>query len=287
MKIRDLYAQPGLTHSIEFFPPKTEKGDENLFNEIAVLKTLKPSFCSVTYGAGGSTREKTVDLVDRIHRECGLEVMCHLTVVGQSKEEVRSVLTKLKQRGIENMIALGGDPPQGVGDWTPHPDGFHHSVELVREAVAHKWFSIAVAGFPELHPRAESREADLRFLKEKVEAGADVVITQLFFDNEDFYRYVEDLRSLEVRVPIVPGILPILSVQQIRRFTALCKSKIPPRLEQLLAKVENDDEGAVQLGIDYATEQCEGLLKFGVPGIHFYSLNKSRSVKAILENLNL
>ena len=287
MKLRDLYAQPGLTLSFEFFPPKTEKGDENLFKEIAVLKSLNPSFCSLTYGAGGSTREKTVDLVDRIHRECGIEVMCHLTVVGQSKDEVRSVLAKLKERGIENMIALGGDPPQGAADWTPHPDGFHHSVELVREAVAHQWFSIAVAGFPEVHPRAESREADLRYLKEKVDAGADVVITQLFFDNEDYYRYVEDVRRLGVPVPIVPGILPILSVPQVRRFTALCGSKIPPRLDTLLARVQNDDEGALQLGIDYATEQCEGLLRFGVSGIHFYSLNKSRSVKAIFQNLGL
>ncbi len=287
MKLRDLYAQPGLTLSFEFFPPKTEKGDENLFKEIAVLKSLNPSFCSLTYGAGGSTREKTVDLVDRIHRECGIEVMCHLTVVGQSKDEVRSVLAKLKERGIENMIALGGDPPQGAADWTPHPDGFHHSVELVREAVAHQWFSIAVAGFPEVHPRAESREADLRYLKEKVDAGADVVITQLFFDNEGYYRYVEDVRKLGVPVPIVPGILPILSVPQVRRFTALCGSKIPPRLDTLLARVQNDDEGALQLGIDYATEQCEGLLRFGVSGIHFYSLNKSRSVKAIFQNLGL
>lgn len=287
MKIRDLYAQSRLTLSIEFFPPKTEKGDENLFKEIAVLKSLNPSFCSVTYGAGGSTREKTVDLVDRIHRECGIEVMCHLTVVGQSKQEVRSVLAKLKEREIENIIALGGDPPQGVADWSPHPDGYHHSVELVREAAGHRWFSIAVAGFPEVHPRAESREADLRYLKEKVDAGADVVITQLFFDNDDFYRYVEDLRILGVRVPIVPGLLPILSVPQAHRFTALCGSKIPPRLEQLLAKVESDEEGAMRLGIDYATKQCEGLLAFGAPGIHFYCLNKSRSVKAIFENLNL
>jgi methylenetetrahydrofolate reductase (NADPH) len=287
LKLRDLYGRPVLTLSIEFFPPKTEKGDEALFREIAVLKTLKPSFCSVTYGAGGSTREKTVDLVDRIHRECGLEVMCHLTVVGQSKHEVRSVLAKLRQRGIENMIALGGDPPQGIVEWTPHPDGFHQSVELVREAVAHQWFSIAVAGFPEVHPRAESREADLKYLKEKVDAGADVVITQLFFDNDDFYRYVEELRKLGVRVPIVPGILPILSAPQVRRFTALCASKIPPRLERLLAQVENDDEAAARLGIDYATEQCQGLLGFGVQGLHFYSLNKSRSVKAIVDNLGL
>lgn len=287
MKLRDLYARPGLVFSIEFFPPKTEKGEENLFSEIAVSKSLNPSFCSVTYGAGGGTREKTVELVDRIRRECGLEVMCHLTVVGQSRAEVRSVLERLKQKGIENIIALGGDPPQGVVDWIPHPDGFHHSIELVREAVSHQRFSIAVAGFPEVHPRAESREADLSYLREKVDAGADVVITQLFFDNEDYCRYVEDVRRLGVSVPIVPGILPILSAPQVRRFTSLCGSKIPPRLEKLLAQVENDDEGAVKLGIEYATWQCEGLLRFGVPGIHFYSLNKSRSVAAIFKNLGL
>ncbi len=287
MKIGDLYAQSELTLSIEFWPPKTEKGDENLFREITVLKSLNPSFCSMTYGAGGSTREKTVDLVDRIHRECEMEVMCHLTIVGQSKEEVRSVLVKLKEKGIENLIALGGDPPQGVADWKPHPDGFRYSVDLVREAMAHQWFSIAVVGFPEVHPRAESREADLRHLKGKVDAGADAVITQLFFNNDDFYRYVGDLKKLGVSVPIVPGVLPILSVPQIRRFTALCGSKIPPRLAQLLAKVEDDEEGAVQLGIDYATQQCEGFLSFGVPGIHFYSLNKSRSVKSIIKNLGL
>ena len=287
MKIRDLYARPGLTLSIEFFPPKTEKGDENLFREIAILKTLKPAFCSVTYGAGGSTRHKTVELVERIHRECDLEVMCHLTVVGQSKDEVRSVLARLKERGIENIIALGGDPPQGVVDWTPHPDGFQHSVELVREAATHQWFSIAVAGFPEVHPRAESRNSDLRYLKAKVDAGADAVITQLFFDNDDYYRYVEDIRRLGVRVPIVPGILPILSAPQVRRFTALCSAKIPPHLERLLAQAEDDDERAARLGIDYATEQCAALLASGVPGIHFYSLNKSRSVKAIFANLGL
>lgn len=287
MKLADLYARPGLTLSVEFFPPKTEKGDENLFKEIEIIKTLRPAFCSVTYGAGGSTRERTVDLLVRIHGECGLEVMCHLTVVGQSKEEVRSVLRRLKREGIENVIALGGDPPQGTTNWTPHPDGFHHAVELVREAAALGGLCIAVAGFPETHPRAESRASDLKYLKEKVDAGAAVVITQLFFDNEDYYRYVDDVRGLGIEVPIVPGVLPILSVSQIRRFTALCAARIPPQLEQALARVENDDEGAVQLGIDYATRQCEELLKFGVPGFHFYSLNKSRSVQTICRNLGL
>ena len=287
MKLADLYARPGLTLSVEFFPPKTEKGEENLFSEIEIIKRLKPSFCSVTYGAGGSTREKTVALVETIHNDCGLEVMCHLTVVGQSKAEARAILARLKEKGIENLIALGGDPPQGMADWRPHPDGFHHAVELVREARAVGTFSIAVAGFPEVHPRAVSRESDLQFLKEKVDAGAAAVITQLFFDNDDYYRFVDDVRKLGITVPIVPGVLPILSASQIRRFTELCCAKIPAKLERELAKVEGDDDAAVQMGIDYASHQCEALIKYGVPGLHFYSLNKSYSLSAICKNLGL
>jgi methylenetetrahydrofolate reductase (NADPH) len=287
VKLADLYARPGLTLSVEFFPPKTEKGEENLFSEIEIIKRLKPSFCSVTYGAGGSTREKTVDLVETIHNGCGLEVMCHLTVVGQSKAEARAILARLKEKGIENIIALGGDPPQGMADWRPHPDGFHHAVDLVREARGIGAFSIAVAGFPEVHPRAVSRESDLQFLKEKVDAGAVAVITQLFFDNDDYYRFVDDLRKLGLTVPIVPGVLPILSVSQIRRFTTLCCAKIPAKLERELAKVENDDDAAVEMGIDYASHQCEALIKYGAPGLHFYSLNKSYSLSAICKNLGL
>lgn len=287
MKLADLYARPGLTLSVEFFPPKTEKGEENLFSEIENIKRLNPGFCSVTYGAGGSTREKTIDLVEAIHAACGLEVMCHLTVVGQSKAEARAILSRLKDKGIENLLALGGDPPQGTADWRPHPDGFQHAIELVREAATHGCFSIGVAGFPEVHPRAESRASDLKFLKHKVDAGAVAVITQLFFDNEDYYRFVDDLRNLGVTVPIVPGVLPILSAPQVRRFTALCCAKIPPKLERELAKVETDDDGAIELGIEYATRQCEDLIRFGIPGLHFYSLNKSYSLQAIWKNLGL
>jgi methylenetetrahydrofolate reductase (NADPH) len=287
LKLRDLYSQPGLTFSFEFFPPKTDAGEASLLGEVEILKALEPDFCSVTYGAGGTTRDKTVDLVTRLHSELGLEVMCHLTVVGQSKDEVRSLLHRLRDNRIENIIALAGDPPRGQTDWAPHPDGFVYSTELVAEARALDWFSIAVAGFPEVHPRAESREADLRYLKRKVEAGADVVITQLFFDNDDYYRYAEDLQRLGVEVPIVPGMLPILSATQTRTFAKLCGSRIPRRLEALLDKVESDDAAALELGINYATEQCDGLIRFGVPGIHFYSLNRSRSVKTIFENLSL
>jgi methylenetetrahydrofolate reductase (NADPH) len=213
--------------------------------------------------------------------------MCHLTVVGQSKDEARGILRKLRDKGIENLLALGGDPPQGMADWRPHPNGFHHAVELVREAITQGGFCVAVAGFPEVHPRAVSRESDLRYLKEKVDAGAAAIITQLFFDNDDFYRFADDLRKLGVTVPIVPGILPILSAAQVRRFTSLCGSKIPAGLETQLVKVDHDDDGAVALGIEYATRQCEGLIKFGVRGLHFYSLNKSYSVQAICKNLAL
>jgi methylenetetrahydrofolate reductase (NADPH) len=287
VKLADLYAQPGLTLSVEFFPPKTDKGEEALFGEIELIKSLRPAFCSVTYGAGGSTREKTVDLVDRIHRQCGLETMCHLTVVGQSKDDARGVLKRLREKGLENVLALGGDPPQGMADWQPHPDGFQHAVELVREAISFGCFSVAVAGFPEIHPRAKSRASDLGYLKEKVDAGAQAIITQLFFDNDQYYRYVEDVRKLGIEVPVIPGVLPIVSAPQIRRFTALCCARIPPQLEQALNKVENDDSAATQLGIEYATRQCEALIQFGVSGLHFYSLNKSHSVSAICKNLEI
>ena len=287
MKLADLYARPGLTLSVEFFPPKTDKGEEALFGEIELIKSLRPAFCSVTYGAGGSTREKTIELVDRIHRDCGLETMCHLTVVGQSKDDARGVLRRLQEKGLENVLALGGDPPQGMTDWQPHPDGFQHAVELVRETVSFGCFSVAVAGFPEIHPRAKSRTSDLEYLKDKIDAGAKAIITQLFFDNDQYYRYVEDVRNLGIQVPIIPGVLPIVSAPQIRRFTALCCARIPPQLEQALSKVENDDNAAAQLGIEYATRQCEALIQFGVSGLHFYSLNKSHSVSAICRNLGI
>ena len=287
MKLADLYAQPGLTLSVEFFPPKTDKGEEALFGEIEIIKSLRPAFCSVTYGAGGSTREKTVDLVDRIRRQCGLETMCHLTVVGQSKDDARGVLRRLQEKGLENVLALGGDPPQGLADWQPHPDGFQHAVELVREAVSFGCFSVAVAGFPEIHPRAVSRTSDLGYLKDKIDAGAQAIISQLFFDNDQYYRYVEDVTKLGIQVPIIPGVLPIVSAPQIRRFTALCCARIPPQLEQALSKVENDDNAATQLGIEYASRQCEALIQCGVSGLHFYSLNKSHSVSAICTNLGI
>ena len=292
-KLRDIYAREGLTFSIEFFPPKTDEGMASLFEELPALKKLNPDFYSVTYGAGGSTRDRTFEIVKHLRWREKVEVMCHLTIVNQSRHAVRELIGDLWGNDIENVIALAGDPPEGPNaPWVPHPDGFHNSRELVNTIRRGQsgWFdtfSVAVAGFPEVHPRAESRESDLRFLKEKVDAGADVVITQLFFDNEDYYRYVEDCRAIGIKVPIVPGLLPIKSAAQCRRFTSMCGAKIPARLDELLTKVQDDDEAAIEMGIEYCTQQCQGLLDFGVPGFHFYSLNKARSVAAIHENLNL
>jgi methylenetetrahydrofolate reductase (NADPH) len=287
LRLADIYARPGPTFSIEFWPPKTAAGEADLLKEVELLKAVDPAFCSMTYGAGGSTHEKTVDLVHRIHTEAGLETMCHLTVVGQPRAHVRAVLDRLEQLGIDKVIALAGDPKDGAeADWAAHPEGFAHSRELVEEAVG-RGFSVAVAGFPEIHPRARTRAEDLGYLREKVAAGAEIVITQLFFENDDYHRYVAEARALGVDVPIVPGMLPIRSAGQVRRFTRMCGAKIPPRLEALLAQVADDDEAATQLGIDYATEQAQDLLAAGAPGIHFYSLNRSRSVLAIFENLAL
>jgi methylenetetrahydrofolate reductase (NADPH) len=288
-RLGDFYADPGRVLSIEFWPPKTELGERNLFAELERLRKLNPAFCSMTYGAGGSTRDKTVELVCRIEREFGLDMMCHLTVVGQSRAEVRAVLDRLRANDVHNIIALGGDPAPGT-EWAPHADGFRYAHELVSEALREDggdWFSVAVAGFPEVHPRATSRESDLRYLKAKVDAGAAVVITQLFFDNDDFYRFVDDARRIGIEVPIVPGMLPIRCAAQARRFTAMCGARIPAKLDALLATVEDDDAAAVQLGIDYTTEQCEQLLRFGVPGFHFYSLNRADALLEIHRRLGL
>jgi methylenetetrahydrofolate reductase (NADPH) len=291
VKIRDIYAQPGKTFSVEFYPPKDDAGVQRLFAEVEEFKKLSPAFCSVTYGAGGSTQDTTLGIVKRLRHESELEVMCHLTVVNQPKSNVLGVLEFLRENELENLIALAGDPPRGSDevDWTPHPEGYHHSCELVQDAVAlhDGWFSVAVAGFPEVHPRAVDRESDLRYLKQKVDAGADAIITQLFYDNEDFYRFAEDVRALGVEVPIVPGLMLIQSAAQCRRIASMCGSKIPRELEEMLVRVEGDNEAAMQLGVEHTTRQCQALLEYGVPGVHFYSLNKARPITAVWENLKL
>jgi methylenetetrahydrofolate reductase (NADPH) len=290
--IRDIHdAKRGLAPviSFEFFPPKTDEGDRNLLEKtIPALMKLKPDFCSVTYGAGGSTRDKTLTIVERIQREHGLTAMSHLTCVNSTREQLGEVLQDAKRRGIKNILALRGDPPNGVGEFQKTPGGFEFSHELVTFIKEMGGFSIGTAGFPEGHIACkEGREVDWQRLAQKVQAGADFVITQLFFDNQDFLKFRDYLTKLGVKVPLVPGMLPILSASQIKKFTTLCGASIPAALLARLEELENDDAGATAFGIEYATRQCEELLREGVEGLHFYTLNKTHSTTEVVKNLGL
>ena len=291
--IRDIYASKLAARkpviSFEFFPPKTDEGDRNLLEKhIPALSQAKPDFCSVTYGAGGSTREKTLMIVDRIQRQHGLTALAHLTCVNHTRDEVRSVLEKIRALGCKNILALRGDPPVG-GEFQTTPGGFEFASQLVRFIRESGDFSIGVAGFPEGHVAcAAGKFADWEHLKEKTDAGADFVLTQLFFDNADYFEFRDHVAGrLGVRVPLVPGIVSILSAAQILKFTQLCGAKIPSSLRAKLDELANDDEAAAEFGIEYATRQCEELLRAGVPGLHFYTLNKAHSTLQVLKNLGL
>ena len=275
--------------SFEFFPPKTEEGDRNLLErQIPALLATRPDFCSVTYGAGGSTREKTLMIVDRVQREHGMTALAHLTCVNHTRDEILALLEKFRALGCQNILALRGDPPGG-GAFEVTPNGFEFSAQLVKFIRDHGSFSIGTAGFPEGHVACQAGKfADWGHLKEKVEAGADFVITQLFFDNADYFEFRDYLTSkLGVKVPLIPGIIPILSAGQITKFTQLSGAKIPAVLRESLDRLAHNDEAAVEFGIDYATRQCEELLRAGVPGLHFYTLNKARSTVQVLKNLKL
>jgi methylenetetrahydrofolate reductase (NADPH) len=249
---------------------------------------VKPDYCSVTYGAGGTTRDKTLMIVDRIQREHQLTALAHLTCVNHTREEVRMLLEKIRALGCKNILALRGDPPGG-GSFQPTPGGFEYSSQLVQFIREAGEFSTGVAGFPEGHLACkEGKHADWAHLKAKIDAGADFVLTQLFFDNADFFEFRDYVAGkLGVRVPIVPGVIPILNAAQTIRFTQLCGAKIPPALRARLDALGNDEEAALEFGIEYATRQCEELLQAGVPGLHFYTLNKSRSTVQVLKNLGL
>ena len=291
--IRDIYATARANKrpviSFEFFPTKTEEGERALLEKtIPALRQLKPDFCSVTYGAGGSTRDKTLTIVDRIQRQHVLTTMAHLTCVNATKEEISAYLTEARSRGINNILALRGDPPGGTGEFKKTEGGFEFSYQLVQFIRQVGGFSIGVAGFPEGHIACqEGKQVDWQRLKNKIDHGADFVITQLFFSNRDYFQFRDFLTNLGVTVPLVPGIIPILSTAQIKKFTALCGADLPKPLLNELEKRGDDDEAAAQFGIEYATRQCEELLREGAPGIHFYTLNKARSTTAILNNLRL
>jgi methylenetetrahydrofolate reductase (NADPH) len=285
MKITDILKQNEFIFSCEFFPPKTEEGMVQLFNTVQELKELKPGYVSVTYGAGGGTRDKTVQIVSRVKHEIGIESMAHLTCLGHSKNEIKEILNQIKDAGIENIIALRGDPPKGEKNFVPHPDGFRYASELTEFIRSSYDFCIAVAGYPEGHIESPDKETDWNNLEKKISAGADFIITQLFFNNQDFFHFEKKIRERGIQLPIIPGIMPITNFNQIVRFTQMCGAKIPEQTTRELETIREDADAVHQYGIKYASQQCKELIAHGVPGIHFYTLNKSKSTKAILLNM--
>jgi methylenetetrahydrofolate reductase (NADPH) len=291
--IRDIFADARQAQrpviSFEFFPTKTPEGERTLLEKtIPALGQLNPDFCSVTYGAGGSTRQTTLTIVDRIQREQGLTAMAHMTCVNATRADSASVLEQARTLGITNILALRGDPPGGVGNFQMTEGGFEYSYELVRFIKEMGGFSIGVAGFPEGHiAQTDGKYADWQHLKHKIDQGADFVITQLFFNNRDYLEFRDYLASVGVTVPVVPGIMPIQTAAQIKRIVSLCGAELPQPFVSELDKRGDNDAAVAQFGIEYATRQCEELLREGAPGLHFYTLNKSHSTVQVVDNLNL
>jgi methylenetetrahydrofolate reductase (NADPH) len=275
------------TLSFEFFPPKTEEGFVSLFKTIEELRPLSPSYVSVTYGAGGSTRAKTVDLTGRIQREIGLRAMAHLTCVGHTAEEIGGILDELWEAGVRNVLALRGDPPAGQSQFVATAGGFSSADQLVKYARNRHDFCLGVAGYPEGHPQCLNKTRDLEHLKAKLDAGANFVITQLFFDNSEFFRFRDTARAMGIKAPIIAGIMPITNVAQIKRFISMCGAKIPHPLLLKLEKVESDPEAVAAVGVDYAAKQCQDLLDNQIDGIHFYTLNKSKATVRVCGELNV
>ena len=286
MKIREMLHE-GRTISFEFFPPRNADGIPGVLDTVAELTAYCPDFISVTYGAGGSTRQFTEEITIKAKESAGVEVMAHLTCAGQTVEELDEVLQRLEGADIENVIALRGDPPRGEQQFTVTEGGFSHASELVSHIKSNYDFGIAAACYPEGHTEAVSLEQDLEYARLKVDNGAEFLITQLFFDNNDYFAFADKAASAGIDVPVIPGILPVLSGPQIRRFTSLCGSRIPEDLDSELDRLGDDDDGVRELGIEYAARQVEELWASGVPGVHFYVLNRSYSVSKILEQMAL
>jgi methylenetetrahydrofolate reductase (NADPH) len=284
MRLDQHFRSGSPTVSFEFFPPKTDEGWTALYQTIGQLKPLKPSYVSVTYGAGGSTRNKTLELAGKIQNEIGIDVLAHLTCVGHTADEIGSILDQLWTSNVRNVLALRGDPPTG-GPWVKTPGGFEHADELVAYTRAKHDFFVACAGFPEGHPQCLNLTRDLEHLKAKVDAGSGAVVTQLFFDNADFLRFRDDCRRVGIKVPIVAGIMPIGNVSQIKRFVTMCGAKIPHRLLTKLERLDGDADAVYRAGIEYATNQCRDLMFHDVDGLHFYTLNKSTATVDIVKQL--
>lgn len=283
-RIRDLFLQHAKTYSFELFPPKTDKGFENLLKTIAQLCELKPDYISCTYGAGGGNREKTFDVVQHIEEHHHVIGMAHLTCVLNTKDDIRAIVEDIKSRGIRNILALRGDPPKDHPDWQPTEDNFKYSSELAAfiRAKHGEYFGIAVAGFPEGHLLCPDRDKDAEFLKLKIDAGADFVITQLFFDNRDYFGYIERLRKIGVQVRVIPGILPITDYKALQRFCAVCGATVTDEVKKIFEPLQDDQDATLKAGTEFAIRQCQELLDGGAPGIHFYCLNKAHPTAEIL-----
>ena len=277
--------------SFELFPPKTEVGMDNLRNLLPELIALKPDFITVTYGAMGSTRERTLEIASILKNQFNIETACHLTCVGASHRELDEILKRIVSSNIRNIVALRGDSPKGEGKYFPPQDGYSHAHQLVKHIREFEKkqglqpFGIAVAGYPEKHLEAINMEKDVENLKLKVEAGADVIITQLFFDNNFFFKFVDRVKAAGINKPIIPGLMPILSVKQINMITSMCGSSIPTKLQDELNSAINDDDKAQEIGIRQCINQTKQLMEGGVPGIHFYVLNKSTHIRKVMEAL--
>ncbi len=283
MRIREMYTPGNLGLSFEIFPPKTEKGLLNLFSTTSQLAKLNPCFVSGTYGAGGTTRDKTLEMLNVVRTRFEVPVTAHFTTVGSTVDEMRDWLRHATYLGIQNIMALRGDPPVGQDEFVSTPGGLRYASELVsliKTEFPH--FGIGVAGYPETHREAEGPEIDLVRLKHKVDCGADAVFTQLFYDNADFYRFRDKCSAMGINVPIVPGLLPVVSLAQVQKITGLCAAKLPSRLHERLRFHDGDPESQLQVGIDHCGRQCEDLVREGVPGIHFYVLNRSDMIRSIL-----
>ena len=285
MRIIEILQRNQPMFSLEFFPPKTEGEMTELFETLREAKKLQPGFISVTYGAGGGTQDKTIEIVKRAKREIGLESMAHLTCVGHSKQEIKGLLDEISTSGIENVVALRGDPPKGEPRFVPHPHGFRYASELTAFIRGSYSLCVAVAGYPEGHIESPDKETDWNHLQEKVDAGADFIITQLFFDNRHFFAFEKRMRERGVKVPIIPGIMPITNYDQILRFTRICGATIPDQLVKDLEPIQNNLDAVHRCGVKHAIRQCQELLDHGVVGIHFYTLNKSKATWEIIRSL--
>lgn len=286
MSLSELFKQKRVI-SFELFPPKTSKGEENLYAHVERLMKFNPDFITCTYGAGGSTRDKTLEIIDRVKKQFEIPVASHLTLVGSTADDLRHYLTQAKDQNVDYIVALRGDPPKGETEFKQTDGGFRYANELV-ELINQEFndFGVLVAGYPEKHKEAVSLDVDLDNLKRKVDCGADVIVTQLFYDNDDFYRFRDQCEKRGISIPVVPGLLPVTSLSQVQRITSMCEAKLPqPLLDALSA--DESEQGQFDAGVEKAIEQTEDLIKSGVAGVHFYVLNRSQATTKILEAVDL